>query len=312
MIDAHFSIEEILGQEIALTYIRKYVQQPEKIPPLLIFHGPDGVGKWSLAERFSRHILCLETENCGNCASCKSFMRNNHPDFITFPADSRIAIGEEKDPVDFTIRWLQAKRLNFRPHLSQRRIILFPDAGLINDEAETALLKSLEEPPAHSRFIFLINDLKKLKQTIISRSITIPFSYLSQQALQQVAEKHNLPIHEVYGGSLSPFEAPEAVTQICSEKVRECADDSILLLELETWVRNYKDSHPEWPEDFDYKLFLELVALQLIYYYSKQGIEKNYQKLQALYAFKLGLHRNIAGIEPFLLSGLFHKLSYQN
>ena len=54
-----FSIEEIQGQDTALQYIRHYVKSPHMIPPLLVFYGPASVGKWALAERFSRHILCL-------------------------------------------------------------------------------------------------------------------------------------------------------------------------------------------------------------------------------------------------------------
>ncbi|MEM7179313.1 MAG: hypothetical protein AAF518_00255 [Spirochaetota bacterium] len=310
MTTKHFSTEEIIGQSNAQRFIHKYQNDPSTIPPLLIFYGPDGIGKWSLAERFARHILCLEKRSCGLCPSCKAFMNNAHPDYIEFPSDTRIAIGEEKDPAEFTVRWLQSKRLNFRPHLSAFRIILFPDASLINNEAETALLKSLEEPPAHSKFIFLVNDLKKLKQTIISRAVCIPFQYLSQDNLKILGERHSLEIPKYFGGSLNPFEVPTEVLQLTQEKVNECADNSVLLLELESWVRSYKDQHPEWTDNFNYKAFLEIFCLLLIHHYAETTIAQHMQKIEAIYSFKENLHKNIAGIEPFLLSSLFHRLSY--
>lgn len=303
-----FSIDDILGQETALQYINSYVKSPEKIPPLLIFHGPVGVGKWSLAERFSMQVLCMKGTACGTCDSCKLFLSNQHPDYIVFPVNSRVAIGDEKDPADFTIRWLLARRLNYKPHLSTRRIILFPDATLINNEAESALLKSLEEPPEHSRFIFIVDDLQKLKQTIISRGICIPFYYLKRNIAQQISEANNLYREDFFGGSLSPFDAPSEVVALTRKKIENTVNDPILLLELENWVKTYKDEHPEWPEDFNYIEFLEMFCTIMIYVYNKNDQEKNLERLEALFEFKRELHKNIPNLENFILSRLFFKL----
>jgi DNA polymerase-3 subunit gamma/tau len=304
-----FSIEEIQGQETALQYIRHYVKAPHMIPPLLVFYGPSSVGKWALAERFSRHVLCLHGTGCGLCQSCKSFINNQHPDYIVFPANQRIAIGDDKDPAEFTVRWLQNRRLNYRPHLSKYRIILFPDASLINNEAESALLKSLEEPPAHSRFIFIVDDLTKLKQTIISRAICIPFSYLNKQVLQSLSSDLELFREDFFGGSLIPYDIPSEVITLTREMVSKNLRDSILLLQLENWIREYKDDHPEWTEDFDYTEFLELVSTIMIYEFCKENIEDNATQIEMLYDFKRQLHKNIPGLEHFLLSELFHKFT---
>ena len=305
----HFSIEEIQGHDTALQYIQHYVKSPHKIPPLLVFYGPSSVGKWALAERFSRHVLCLHGTACDICQSCKSFFANQHPDYIVFPVNQRIAIGDDKDPAEFTVRWLQNRRLNYRPHLSKYRIILFPDASLINNEAESALLKSLEEPPSHSRFIFIIDDLNKLKQTIISRAICIPFHYLNKQVLQNLSADLELYREDFFGGSLIPYEIPSEVITLTREMISKNLKDSILLLQLENWIREYKDDHPEWTEDFNYTEFLELVSTIMIYELSKEGLEENIPKIEYLYHFKLQLHKNIPGLENFLLSDLFHKFT---
>ncbi len=304
-----FSIEEIQGQDTALQYVRHYVKSPHMIPPLLVFYGPSSVGKWALAERFARHVLCLTGTGCGLCQSCKSFINNQHPDYIVFPANQRIAIGDDKDPAEFTVRWLQNRRLNYRPHLSKYRIILFPDASLINNEAESALLKSLEEPPSHSRFIFIVDDLTKLKQTIISRAICIPFSYLNKQVLQSLSADLQLFREDFFGGSLIPYDIPSEVITLTREMVSKNLKDSILLLQLENWIREYKDDHPEWTEDFDYNEFLELVSTIMIYEFSKENMEDNAVQIEMLYDFKQQLHKNIPGLEHFLLSDLFHKFT---
>jgi DNA polymerase-3 subunit gamma/tau len=304
----HFRIDEIQGQDVALEYIRNYLKSPTMIPPLLVFHGPEGTGKWSLAERFSYQILCLKGNGCGHCESCKLFFLNQHPDYVVFPSDSRIAIGEDKDPSEFTIRWLLSKRIPYRPHTSSYRIVLFPDASLINTEAETAMLKTLEEPPSHTRFIFLVDDLLKIKQTVVSRGVCIPFFYLSKKNIQRIAQEKELFAPEYFGGSLNPTFAPPQVIELISKKVEESIGSPMAILQLEFWVKSYKDSHPEWEEDFNYHEFLELVCLLIIYHYS-QKFPSRIQNIEYLYEFKEKLHYNIAGLDHFLLSQLFHRLT---
>ena len=97
-----------------------------------------------------------------------------HPDFIVFSAD-RIKIGNEKKPEENTIRHLLNKTLPYRPRNATVRIVYFQNAALIRDEAESALLKTLEEPRDDTRFILSVDDASMMKDTIVSRSILVPF-----------------------------------------------------------------------------------------------------------------------------------------
>ncbi|MDX1958720.1 MAG: hypothetical protein SFU98_09115 [Leptospiraceae bacterium] len=304
----NFSTDEIIGQEVAKTYIKFYKSNPQKIPGLLIFHGPSGVGKWSMAERFSYEILCLHGNGCGHCESCKLFLTHSHPDYIQFPESIRIAIGDDKNPEEFTVRWLLSKRVSYIPHTSKYRIVLLPDASRLGDEAETALLKTLEEPPAHTKFIFIIDDLKKLKDTIQSRGIKIPFQYLSKSSIQEISGEKHIYYDEIFGGSLSPFMADSSFIKFAKDKISEQIKDPFLLLKLENWVRAYKQDHPEWEEDFSYLEFLEIVSTLLLFAYSK--VENSMKELEAIFEFKNDLHKSIAGLENFLISRLFHKLQH--
>lgn len=306
-----FHLDDILGQEIALTFLKRYTSKPETIPPLLIFHGPDGTGKESASERFIKNILCFEGTSCGICASCKAFMHHSHPDYIRFPEENgkSIPIGSEDNPEEFTIRWLIRSRLNYRPHLSKFRFIVFPDASLIGNEAETALLKSLEEAPPFSRFIFIVNNLDKLKETIISRAICIPFHYLHQEYLHKIHSNLGLSILPFQGGSMLSSECPKEVIDLVQEKIKDRLETQLDLLKLESWILSYKDEHPEWKENFSYKEFLELISLVLIYEYTRTGYENHLSKIDALFQFKAEIHKRITGLETIALSRLFFRLS---
>lgn len=306
-----FQLDDILGQEVALTFLKRYVSKPETIPPLLILHGPDGTGKESASERFIKNVLCFEGTSCGVCASCKAFMHNSHPDYIRFPEESGkiIPIGSEENPEEFSIRWLIRSRLNYRPHLSKFRFIVFPDASLIGNEAETALLKSLEEAPPFSRFIFIVNNIDKLKETIVSRAICVPFQFLNQNDLKKINANIGATTLPFQGGSLTSSECPQEVTDLVQEKIKDRLETQLDLLKLESWILSYKDEHPEWKENFSYKEFLELVSLVLIYEYTRTGYENNLPKIEAIFQFKAELHKRIVGIDTIALSRLFFRLS---
>lgn len=77
-----------------------------------------------------------------------------------------------------------------------------------------------------------------------------------------------------------PYEIPSEVITLTREMVAKNLYDSILLLQLENWIREYKDEHPEWTEDFNYTEFLELVSTIMIYELSKENIETHSAKLK--------------------------------
>ncbi|HMV78648.1 MAG TPA: hypothetical protein PL048_08975 [Leptospiraceae bacterium] len=302
-------LDEIQGQETALQYLRTYIQNPGKIPPLLIFHGPSGTGKWSGAERFSFTVLCEKGTGCGHCISCKSFYQHQHPDYIQFPAGERVPIGDEKNPEEFTIRWLLSKRIAYQPHLSSYRIVLFPNAGMINNEAETALLKTLEEPPSHTRFIFITEKLEDLKQTILSRGVSIGFGYLSRNTVRQITDSLSIPYEEYFGGSVNPLNCPPEVLNLIRTKIEELSGSGISLIELENWIRNYKSDHEEWEENFSYPEFLEAFTAVLIHHLSKSSHRNRDQILEKIFLFKENIHKDIPGLDHFIISRLFFDLS---
>lgn len=99
----------------------------------------------------------------------------DHPDFYHFKAD-RIKIGDKKNPEEGSVRHLLEKFLIYSSKYSDVRFVYFEDASFILNEAESALLKSLEEAPPRTHFILSVEEPRQLKDTIVSRCIEIPLS----------------------------------------------------------------------------------------------------------------------------------------
>lgn len=303
-----YKIDSLLGQPLALRYLKNYSKYQDKIPPLMIFHGPSGVGKMFAAELFSKSVLCLNGNACGLCQSCKMFQKKVHPDYIVFPDNEKIAIGDLKNPDVFTIRWLQSQRVIYKPDVSTKRFVVFPDATKINSEAETAMLKTLEETNDHTKFIFVVEDIHSLKSTIRSRAVEIPFFYLSQSNMQIISDKIGITIPDYYSGSFDLGNLSLDAWNLFQDKVENSIFDSIQLLRLEIWIKAYKTNHTEWKEDFDYKKFLDIISSLMIYSYFKNQ-EKDYSLcIDAIFEFKNILHKDINAMENFSVSKLFNKL----
>ncbi len=306
---ADFSLDEILGQETAKIYLQSFLKDRSKIPGSLIFHGPPGVGKWSAAERFSRHLLCLIGTSCGVCEGCRLFSKKQNPDYIQFPRNKTIPIGSEKDPDEFTIRWLLQARIPYKPHVGDYRIILFPEANRIGNEAETTLLKTLEEPPPHTKFILITNDIRSLKPTIVSRSIAIPFQYLSQNTIKSLRREDMGSVKEYFGGSMNPFEIDDSNLEEWHSYVKENCHDAIHLFKLENWIRDQLTHIRNQKNKLSGIDFLDTIALLLLYEYRTTDFERHIKKVEAILDFKSKLHSEIPALEYVLLSQLFLRLA---
>ncbi len=281
-------------------------------PPLMIFHGPDGVGKWSAAESYIQASMCEVGSGCGSCPQCRKILRGDHPDFIRFP-EERVLIGEQEDPAPFTIRWLLNTRVLYTPFEGPLRFVLFPRAELIQHEAETALLKTLEEPPDHTRFIFLVRDLTELKQTIVSRGVAIPFQLLPRDAMSELGRDLTAEELDLLGGSLhlAPHLRGPLMTKI-KEMVRAAFEHPQALVQLEQWIKagerkafgDLQDAGSGFV--LGYADVLDLIGLVLIHDSVKR--DDGAAIARAVFEFKADLHKDQAGMAPYLLGRLFQRL----
>lgn len=295
-------LRDLRGQKIALHMLETYLHAP--LPGLLILYGPEGTGKWSAAEAFIQQRFCEVRSACGQCANCRKVLRGEHADFIRFPAE-KVQIGEEKDPEMFTIRWLLQTRLKYTPFDGDLRFVLFPRADLILHEAETALLKTLEEPPEHTKFIFIVRDLSELKPTIVSRGVLIPFQLIPMKEIQPL-----LPPGldaRLTGGSFAHaafLAGPEF--RVLREKTAGALGHPLALLEFERWLESGEAKDICKKAELDETALLDHVGMIVL-----AESEKSAQRravADAVFFLKEELHREMPGVESYAVRRFFHQL----
>ncbi|MCM8822347.1 MAG: DNA polymerase III subunit gamma/tau, partial [Candidatus Omnitrophica bacterium] len=135
----------------------------KRIPHSFLFSGPRGVGKTTVARIFARALNCSEgpaIEPCNKCVYCKEIYEGSSMDFLEIDGASNRGIEE--------VRALR-ESVSLKPAKARYRIYLIDEVHMLTNEAFNALLKTLEEPPEHAKFIFATTAPEKIPATIVSR-----------------------------------------------------------------------------------------------------------------------------------------------
>ena len=176
--------KDIIGHARVVTLLSNALVRGT-LPPAMLFSGPRGIGKRRVALAVAQTLNCLapasgETPDaCGACPACLRIARGMHPDVLVVePGESgSIKIEQIRDVVD---------RSNYRPFEGRRRAVIIDQAGAMGDEAQNALLKTLEEPPSATIFILITSMPDTLLPTVLSRCSRIRFGALSADEVARV------------------------------------------------------------------------------------------------------------------------------
>ncbi len=161
------SLDEIVGQPIIVKSLQTCLDN-NKVPHAFLLQGIRGVGKTTIARIIAKCLSCTASTKvskpCCKCKSCITFSNNNHLDIIEIDAASRTGVDDIRDIID---------ACQYSPVLGKYKIFIIDEVHMLSKSAFNALLKTLEEPPAHVKFIFATTEINKIPETILSRCITL-------------------------------------------------------------------------------------------------------------------------------------------
>lgn len=201
--------EEVLGQDAVVRTLRNAVKSG-RLAHAYLFVGPRGVGKTSTARIFAKALNCVKgpTEKpCGECAPCREIAGGNSLDVLEIDGASNNGVEQ--------VRELR-ENVRFLPTQGKFRIYLIDEVHMLSTAAFNALLKTLEEPPEHVKFLFATTEAHKLPATIISRCQRFDL----QPIRDEVAAAHLLAIAKKEKISLDPG-AAEVIARAAEGGMRD-------------------------------------------------------------------------------------------
>ena len=160
--------KDIVGHEQIIEHLKTAIEMG-KVSHAYILNGPDLSGKMMIAEAFARALLCekQDPDGCGECKSCRQSDDRNNPDIIYVKHDKPNTISVDD------IRTQLNNDIVIKPYSNQYKIYIVDEAEKMNQQAQNALLKTIEEPPAYAVIMLLTTNADSFLQTIRSRCITL-------------------------------------------------------------------------------------------------------------------------------------------
>jgi len=210
--------EEVVGQEHVVRTLRSSLEQGN-LAHAYLFSGPRGTGKTTTARIIAKAVNCLAEEQnarpCNQCENCEAINQGRFLDLIEIDAASNTSVDDIRD---------LREKINFSPNKGRYKVYIIDEVHMLSNAAFNALLKTLEEPPAHAIFVLATTEVHKIPATVLSRCQRhefrrIPLNFI-QALLKDIAEKENVDVE------------PAALTAIARQATGSMRDAVSLLDQL--------------------------------------------------------------------------------
>ena len=185
------TFEDVAGQSHVTITLKNAIKE-NRIAHAYLFAGPRGTGKTTIAKILAKAINCTgDHPPCNECPNCKAITQGDHPDVIEIDAASNNGVNEVRDLID---------KVKYAPINAKYKVYIIDEVHMMTPEAFNALLKTLEEPPAHIVFILATTEPHKILPTIISRCQRFDFKRVDEHdiisRLEYVLKEENVEYDE--------------------------------------------------------------------------------------------------------------------
>ncbi|MBO6289039.1 MAG: DNA polymerase III subunit gamma/tau [Alphaproteobacteria bacterium] len=179
--------EDLLGQDALVQTLTNAIAN-NRLHHAYILTGIRGVGKTTTARLIARAINCIGPDGnggptihpCGECENCKAIAADRHIDVIELDAASKTGVDDMREILD---------GVRYKPVSARYKVYIIDEVHMLSKSAFNALLKTLEEPPAHVKFIFATTEIRKVPVTILSRCQRFDLERLSIETLTGLFHK---------------------------------------------------------------------------------------------------------------------------
>ncbi len=218
--------DDIRGQEGVVSHFKNAIKL-NKISHAYIINGEKGMGKKTIAKAFSITLMCERhgESPCMECHACRQVMTDNNPDirWITHEKPNVISVDEIREQINTDVQ--------IKPYSSNYKIYIVDDADKMNQAAQNALLKTIEEPPLYVVILLLTGNKDMLLSTILSRCVSMELRPLKREQVEQyLMEKAGIvdykakEVSEFAGGNIG-----KAVKMASSDDFMELKDSVVRL-----------------------------------------------------------------------------------
>ena len=219
-------LNHVIGNERVIKHLQNSIQS-KKVSHAYIFHGEEGMGKKLLAHAFAKTLQCEEGGilPCGKCKSCMQLDSDNHPD-VSWVTHEKVSISVDD------IRIQVNADIQIKPYSSPYKIYIIDSADKLTEQAQNALLKTIEEPPEYAIIILLTDNIKSLLPTILSRCLLLNLQPVETQVIiDYLMTQHHVPDYlAVIAANFSGGNIGKAIKYASSEEFEQIKEEVLHIL----------------------------------------------------------------------------------